>query len=202
MQQTKEVLDRCRGPKIIHFRVNAGPQPKDSWVYDPAHAEGRIVGEACHFIDLFHWLTGAEPVRVSARPLGQCPSSTMLEDVTATFEFDDGSVATLLYTAEGSSLLGKERLEIFCDGTAIAMDDYRHLTIRGSQRIDAKSRRPDKGHAAELQHFADAIQGKVSPLLNYCDGIRGTVCCLRIIQSARQTAAVEISPILWMAHPE
>jgi len=192
LRTAKEVLDGCRGPKMIHYRVNAGAASRDSWVYDPAHAEGRIVGEACHFVDLFYWLIGAEPVSVSAHGLDECLSSTRIEDVTATFDFADGSVATLLYTAQGSPLLGKERIEIFCDGTAIAMDDYRRLTVRGARRIDAKSRRPDKGHDAELQHFADAIQGLVLPAVTYKDGVRAAVCCLRMIESARVAGAAGI----------
>ena len=183
--QAKDVLDTCHGPKMIHYRVNAGAMAKDEWVYDPEHAAGRIVGEACHFVDLFRYLIGAEPVSVSAHCLGPCPSATRLEDVTATFEFSDESTATLQYTAKGSSLLGKERLEVFCDGTAIMIDDFKRLTIRGKLRVDVKHRRPDKGHAAELEHFADVLMGRTQPLITLQDGIVATMCCLKLIDSAR-----------------
>ncbi len=59
VRTVKEIIDTCSGPKIIHYRVNAGPLPKDNWVYDPAYAAGRIIGEGCHFIDLMTWLTGS-----------------------------------------------------------------------------------------------------------------------------------------------
>ena len=140
-------------------------------------------------------LTGSEPVRVTATPLGESSSATRLEDVSALFEFADGSTATLLYTAQGSSLLGKERVEVFCDGTAIAMDDFRQLTVRGKRRIDVKTRHPDKGHAAELQHFTDSILGKAAPEITTRDGLIATLCCIRLIDSARQGEPLSIESI-------
>ena len=192
MQPIQDVLQTCCGPKMISYRVNAGPLPKDDWVYDPVHAAGRIVGEACHFVDLFHWLTGAEPIRVSAHALGNCTNSTTLEDVAATFEFSDGSIASLLYTAAGSSRFPKERLEVFCDGTTVALDDFHSLTIRGKKRIDVRHRRADKGHAAELTHFADAVLGKAPPQTTHLDGIRATICCLKLLDSVKSGQPQEI----------
>jgi len=195
VRQLHDVLAECHGPKMIQYRVNAGSLPQDSWIYDPVHAAGRLIGEACHFIDLFRMLTGSEPVRVTATPLGESSSATRLEDVSALFEFADGSTATLLYTAQGSSLLGKERVEVFCDGTAIAMDDFRQLTVRGKRRIDVKTRHPDKGHAAELQHFTDSILGKAAPEITTRDGLIATLCCIRLIDSARQGEPLSIESI-------
>lgn len=192
MRTVKEVLDECRGPKMIHFRVNAGPLPHDSWAYDTAHSGGRIIGEGCHFVDLFRWLIGCEPVRVSALAAGGRPASARLEDLCANFEFADGSVASLLYTALGSPLVGKERLEAFCGGTTVVMDNYQRLTVRGIRRIDVKSRRPDKGHGLELQHFADAVTGKTTPEIDYRDGVLATLCCLKIIESARHRVPLDL----------
>jgi len=193
----KNVLDGVSGPKTVHYRVNAGTLPKDDWVYDPAHAEGRIIGEACHFVDLMYWLVGAEPVHVSAQCIGECVSAERLEDVSATITFSDGSVGTLLYTAQGASGFGKERIEVYGGGTSLSLDDFRMLTVRGSQRIDTSRRAADKGHAAELEHFADAIEGKVAPLIDYRDGVRAAVCCLEIVESARRGEARSLDASLW-----
>jgi predicted dehydrogenase/threonine dehydrogenase-like Zn-dependent dehydrogenase len=197
MRPVKETLASCRGPKMIQYRVNAGALPSASWIYDSTQSAGRLVGEACHFIDLFHWLTGAEPVRVSAYALGECPAVVELEDVAAQFELSDGSLASLVYTARGASSFPKERLDVFCDGQAISIDDFRRLTIRGRQRIDMHHRRPDKGHAAELEHFADAIRGQVAPCVSARDGVRATLCCLRMIDSVRRRATLTIDPLHW-----
>ena len=198
LTQVKTVLDGCSGPKLMHYRVNAGALQPDDWIYDPIHSEGRIVGEACHFIDLFHYLTGAEPIRITASQLGEAKSATRLEDLSAIVELSDGSVANLLYTAQGSPLFPKERLEIFCDGTAIALDDYRRLTVRGAQRIDTRSRRIDKGHDLEFNHFVEAIQGNVAPLINYRDGLRATSCCLRLIESAQSGQPMDLDQSQWL----
>lgn len=191
MQQLKPIVDECRGPKMIHYRVNAGALPQGNWIYDREHAEGRLVGEACHFVDLFRWLIGAEPVRVSAQLLGEARDFTRIEDVSATFEFPDGSLATLLYTARGSSLLGKERMEIFSSGAAIVLDDYKQLTVRGPQRIDVKHRRADKGHAQELEHFVRAIRGEEPPAISLHDGLQATRWCLKLREAARDGEPLE-----------
>jgi len=106
-----------------------------------------------------------------------------MEDIFVTFEFSGGSVATILYTAIGSSSFSKERLEIFGDGTSIAMDDFQSLTIRGKQRLDAKNSKGDKGHSEELAHFSSAILGRTKPEITYLDGILGTICSLKIWES-------------------
>jgi len=198
IHRIKDRLKERSGPCMLHYRVNAGPLPKDSWVYDPAHSAGRIVGEACHFVDLFYALIGAEPVSVFAQAMGESPSLTGMEDVTATFQFTDGSVATLLYTAVGTKTFLKERLEIFADGSAIALDDYSHLTMRGKKRLDHRNRRGDKGHHAELAHFAQALRGKESLAVTHYDGIRATVCCLKIFESVKtgERVAIELNELL------
>lgn len=192
MQTAKSILDGTSGPKQITYRVNAGSLPNTSWILDPAQSAGRIIGEACHFVDLFRWIVGSEPVRVSATSTGSAQAAVAIQDVTATFEFPDTSTAVLIYSSLGTSKFGKERLEVFAGGSAIAINDYRTLTVRGASEKDVKHRRIDKGHAEELQHFADAVQGKVEPLIGLRDGIQATMCCLAILESIRTREPVNI----------
>ncbi|MCZ6675714.1 MAG: Gfo/Idh/MocA family oxidoreductase, partial [Candidatus Poribacteria bacterium] len=198
MRQVKDALKSRSGPCMLHYRVNAGPLPEDSWIYDSLHSAGRIVGETCHFVDLFYDLVGAEPVSVFAQAMGESSSLTKMEDVTATFQFADGSVATLLYTAVGTKAFPKERLEIFTDGSVIALDDYRHVTVRGKKRVDRRNRKGDKGHTAELAHFAQALRGEESLAVTHYDGIRATVCCLKIFESVKtgEPVAIELNEFL------
>jgi predicted dehydrogenase/threonine dehydrogenase-like Zn-dependent dehydrogenase len=192
VRKARELLAGRSGPAMLHYRVNAGALPKGHWIYDPAHAAGRIVGEACHFIDLFRHLLGCEPVEVQAQALGVPSSLAGLEDTSAAFRFADGSLATILYTAAGSTSFPKERLEAFFDGTALGLDDYRRLVVRGKRTLDLKSRSGDKGHGAELEHFARALLGSAPLEVTHHDGIRATVCCLRLFESIQLRAAVEI----------
>ncbi len=193
----RQTLADCSGPAVVHYRVNAGALPHDHWTFDAKYAAGRVVGEVCHFIDLIYHLVDSEPVEVSARSLGDCPSIERMEDVTATYRFANGSVATILYASCGHSSFPKERVEVFCDGNAMALDDFQSLTVRGRQRLDQRNRRGDKGHTAEMEHFARAIRGQEPLAIDQRDGIRAAICCLRLFESARQGEPIEIDPALW-----
>lgn len=193
MQRVKHVISPLCGPKMMHFRVNGGHLSPTSWVFDPKHSAGRIIGEACHFVDLFRWLSESEPVKVSAHLLGECQPTHQIQDFSAVIEFADGSIGNLVYTSVGSKPLGKERLEVFCDGTGAVVDDYKNLTIRGAAKVDEKVRRVDKGHNEEFEHFLAAVTGKVQPLITHVDGVQAAMVCLAILESARLGSAIELN---------
>ncbi len=157
--QLKLLLAEVSGPRMFVYRVNAGRLPSDNWIYDPKFGRGRVIGEACHFVDLLYDLVGAEPVSVSAEALAEQTAVCTLEDVSALIRFADGSVANLIYTASGTTIYPKERLEIFCGGNVYVLDDFRQLTVRGFRRRDSKNRSGDKGHVANFSisppHFRD-----------------------------------------------
>ncbi len=192
MVPIKETLSECKGRRVIHYRVNAGPLPKDNWVFDPHYAAGRVIGEVCHFTDLFYYLLDCEPISVFTQSMGEIPSINGLEDISACFKFSDGSIANLIYTALGTTSYAKERLEIFTDGSTLVLDDYKEVTIRGKKYFDTQNKKMDKGHTAELEHFSNAIRGKEPLTITHRDGIRGTVCCLKIFESAKTGEPVDI----------
>lgn len=200
LQQVKSIVTTKQGPKQLYYRVNAGSLPHTSWILDPAQSAGRIIGEACHFIDLFRWLVGDEPIRVTAVTTGVHKADHEIQDVNAIFEFPDHSTATLLYSSIGTSKFPKERLELFTGGLAIAMDDFRELVSKGGASLDIKHRRIDKGHHAELEHFADVIQGKIKPLITIDDGVQATVCCLAVLESIRTGKSIEIENLASTFH--
>lgn len=193
MQRTKELMRGRGGPATLGYRVTAGAMPKEDWIYDAQQAAGRLVGEACHFIDLLYWLVGSEIVSVFAQPVGPVGSLASLEDVVATLAFADGSTASLIYTALGNRKLGKERIEVFWDGNALVMDDFYQLSMQGRQTVSEKNAAGDKGHGAELAHFAQVVRGQKASEINYLDGIRGTIGALRIYDSAVAGAPLAMS---------
>ncbi|GAB6188089.1 bi-domain-containing oxidoreductase [Thermopirellula anaerolimosa] len=145
-----------RGPLRITYRVNAGTIPADHWLADPAEG-GRVIGEACHFVDLICYWTGAKPVAVSAEPTeGGDPRN----ETQAVFRFSDGSVGHLMYTALGPAGWSKERIEAVAGGRAAVLEDFRSLELidtDGSRR----RRRPwnaDKGHHAMLEAWLSAVR--------------------------------------------
>ncbi|HYW08207.1 MAG TPA: bi-domain-containing oxidoreductase [Longimicrobium sp.] len=151
------VLAGRAGPLMASFRVNAGALPPSHWVHGP-EGGGRNVGEACHFYDWLGWLTGARVTSVAAQRARHAHARETGDDFTASLAFDDGSVATLLYTALGSPLHPKERVEIFAEGRVLTLDDWRELTLSGARAPLLRSRAADKGHRAEMAAFVGAIR--------------------------------------------
>ncbi|MDZ4064218.1 MAG: Gfo/Idh/MocA family oxidoreductase [Coriobacteriia bacterium] len=147
-------------PMIINYRMNAGYIPLDHWVHGP-EGGGRNRGEACHIYDLFAFLTGAEVRDVQARAIVPATGYYAASDnFVATLSFADGSVATLTYTALGSTEHPKEQLEIFVDGVVVSLDDYRSLSVAGGKEKPLATRAADKGQKEELLAFARAIKGQ------------------------------------------
>ena len=151
----KEHLAGC-GPLTVHYRCNAGRVSPDHWLA-AAEEGGRIIGEACHFLDFFAFLTDAPPRKVYA----VCPGDqTNVDQAQITTEYADGSLCQLLYTSEGPSSFGKERVEAFAGGNVGVLEDFRNLYL---VRSDGKRKRhrlfqADKGHAAELAAFVRAVR--------------------------------------------
>ncbi len=159
MQTIKKELKKRSTPIVVHYRMNAGFIPKQHWIQTDVGA-GRIIGEACHIMDLFCFLTDAQPQSISVETIGNTASNLCKTDnVSIQISFADGSLCTLLYTALGSSQLSKERMELFFDGKAIVMDDYKTLTGYGLPKsFNQKTMSPDKGHQALLDQFFAAVR--------------------------------------------
>lgn len=152
------------GPLSIVATVNAGPIPRDHWTQDPAVGGGRIVGEACHFLDLCRSLAATAITGVSvaaARDAGGRP----VDDIAhLSVSFADGSTAVVHYLASGARAFPKERIECFWDGRTVAIDNWRRLRRFGVPGpLWERPRGMDKGHAAELRAWMDAVRGGGAP---------------------------------------
>jgi len=120
----KTVLERRSNPMIINYRMNAGYIPLDHWVHSN-EGGGRNIGEGCHIYDLFTHFTGSRVLEVSAQSIHPSTSHYSNRDnFVATMSFEDGSVATLTYTALGHKSHPKESVEIFVDGKVLSINDY------------------------------------------------------------------------------
>lgn len=143
-------------PLSVHYRVNAGTIPPEHWVADPAEG-GRIIGEGCHFLDFFAFLTDSEPVSVDRIFVDRSSP----DDVQLLVTYADGSVCHLTYTTTGAKVTSKERVEVFGGGRSGILDDFRSLQLdTGSKRVTNQKSRfsQDKGHAAELTLFIEAVR--------------------------------------------
>ena len=128
----KSLLAGAIEPKVFVMTVNAGAIPSSHWTQDPEVGGGRIVGEGCHFVDLLRFLAGSPITDVQARSVGGSPSDGIRNDkVTITLSFGDGSMGTIHYLANGNKSFPKERLEVFCGGRILVLDNFRRLTGYG-----------------------------------------------------------------------
>lgn len=150
-------------PKAINMRMNAGTVPPDHWVHDPEVGGGRIVGEACHFIDLAMYIAGSKITSVSAKKL-EDPNGLM-DTAVISLNFENGSVAAISYFSNGSKALPKEYIEVFSNNKVYIIEDFLKLKEYDSAERESKLSGQDKGHAKELELFVDAIKnGKDSPI--------------------------------------
>lgn len=155
VQKMKSLLSSVSGPKAVVMTVNAGAIPADHWTQDQEVGGGRIVGEACHFIDLLRFLVG-ESIVSFQRAVMEAPRQ---DTVTLQLAFADGSIATVHYFANGSRAFPKERIEVFAGGRVLQLDNYRKLTGFGWPGFSTmKLWRQDKGQRACALAFVDAIQ--------------------------------------------
>ncbi|MFH0794149.1 MAG: Gfo/Idh/MocA family oxidoreductase [bacterium] len=157
-QRAKALLSKRSGPVIINYRMNAGYLPPDHWTQGP-EGGGRIVGEACHIFDLFDFLCGARPRTLHGAAIDpQGKYFSPRDNCSITVEYEDGSVATLLYTSMGAPEYPKEEADIYFDRKQLRLVDYKALEVYGSATSGWSSRTADKGHLEELQVFAKHIR--------------------------------------------
>lgn len=167
VQKMKTLLNSVKEPKSFIMTMNAGAIPADHWTQDNTVGGGRIIGEACHFIDLMRYLAGSEIVSVQARRMGDNAHQAITEDKAAIIlGFADGSFGTIHYFANGSSSFPKERIEVFAAGRVLQLDNFLKLKGFGWPGFSKMNLwRQDKGQAACCQAFLSAIKdGKACPI--------------------------------------
>lgn len=187
VQHALQALSGASGPKLMLYRVNAGFKPADHWVFDPVEGGGRIVGEACHFIDLLTYLVSAEPVKVwAASPKGMGAEYVPYDTMTIGLEFEDGSIGQIVYAGNGDGGFPKERLEVFAGKSVVCIDDYRTTSVYGVPGVkNLETKTADKGHSACIEGFTSAILGRHPLRGDVRDGARGTIVALAAIEAAR-----------------
>ena len=154
LQQAKAALQPRSGPLMMLYRINAGAIPGDSWVQRD-EGGGRILGEACHFVDSLTYLCGSLPVEVQATA-----AEGHADAVSAILRFADGSVGTIVYSSLGDPSLPKEYLEAFASGRAVTLDDFAALTIHSGGKSKTVKQAQDKGQSALVAAFLEAAKGK------------------------------------------
>jgi predicted dehydrogenase len=191
--EQKRQLSRRTGPAVINCRVNSPGISGSYWMADPAIG-GAILGEACHFTDLFCWLLDQEPRDVSAFSLPTGVVDPIGENnITAVFRFADGSIASLAYCTVGSRTSGGERVEVFAPAVAAQTENFKRLDIQAAS-VQSKSKMfADKGYAEQMRAFVGAIRSGTPPEAGVREGARSTIMCLRMLEAARTLERCDVA---------
>ncbi|ELR63768.1 putative zinc-binding dehydrogenase [Photobacterium marinum] len=163
----KELLSSVKGPKTFIMTMNAGDIPAEHWTQDPNVGGGRIIGEACHYIDLMRHLAGCKITGFNAMCMGDAPGVAVREDkASITLSFEDGSIGTIHYFANGGKAFPKERIEVFANDAVLQLDNFRKLIGFGWKGFTKqKLMSQDKGQDNCSKAFIESIQqGKPSPI--------------------------------------
>ncbi len=180
----KKELGTDKVPAVYDFIANAGYIPKDHWVHDEAAGGGRILGEACHFVDLLQFLDGSEleDLRITAAKNDAYP---MRDNVLITLRFASGAVGNIVYSSMGSRKYPKEQLRVFSGGSVYEMDNFIRLRRYKSSRTVRERLKQDKGFRAEYEYIARVLRGEEQNT-TIKDAFRGQELLIRAMQRVKE----------------
>ena len=180
-----------QGPLAVNCLINAGFIPADSWMQDMELGGGRIVGEACHFVDLCNFITGSLPVSVYAVSL---PTPEHLHDtVSISLTYENGSIATINYFANGDKSLPKERIQVFGGGSAAVLDDFRLLSVYAAgKRTDKKLLSQNKGQKTAVHSFIESARNGGTAPIFFDDLYSTSLTTFAALESLRTCAPVSL----------
>jgi len=179
-------LDSKSGPKFIVMRVNAGQVPADSWI-QADEGGGRILGEACHFVDLARHLIGAAIVSVQADAGG-----AGCDDAAITLRFADGSLASIAYTSLGDASVSKERIEAYGGGGVYVIDNFRSATFTENGKTKTSSGGQDKGFRGSLAAFVNAVKSGGPAPIDEAELIETSLATIAVMQSLRDGRRIDL----------
>jgi predicted dehydrogenase/threonine dehydrogenase-like Zn-dependent dehydrogenase len=177
------------GTMSILYRINAGHIPGDTWVQDMEIGGGRIIGEACHFIDYLTWLNGSLPVSVFASAL---PDSGGRNDtVNINIAFENGSTGVIAYYANGPRSMPKEYIEVFHNGSSGVINNFKELSLFGKSKRKKKLLNLDKGQKAMVKQFLNSIQTG-TPLIPFEEIVSVTKATFTVLESIKTGQVIKL----------
>ncbi len=189
IQKMKKLLGTA--PMNIIATMNAGNIPSNSWVHDMKTGGGRIIGEACHFIDLIGFLTGSKVKAVCLTAMGINPSENT-DNASILLKYENGSTGAINYFSNGSKAYSKERVEVYSQDRTLIMDNFRITTGYGFKGFSDLKTKMDKGHKAQFALLIQNILHGGPSLIPFDELMRTTKVSFAAIKSLKQNEWVEI----------
>ena len=185
IRQIKREMKTDQIPAVYDFIGNAGFIPKDHWVHDEAAGGGRILGEACHFVDLIQYLDGShlEDLTVTAASNNAYP---MNDNVLITLRFASGAIGNIVYSSMGSKKYPKEQLRVLSNGSVYEMDNFIRLKKYGSTKSVKEKLKQDKGVHAEYEYICKVLRGQEKNTV-IADAFRGQELLIKAMQKVKES---------------
>jgi predicted dehydrogenase len=187
----RDVLSSREGAASLIYRINAGQIPSSHWVHDPVEGGGRILGEVCHFVDFAQHILGGRFRSVFAQHLRGGDPALERENVHIQLLCENGSAATIVYSANGDAAMEKERIEILKGGLSIVIEDFRRGWSFWENRRRKASARPGKGHSQEVVAFLEAITSGSPAPIPFDEIIHTTRATFAILESLNKGLPID-----------
>lgn len=179
-------------PMNVIATMNAGNIPANVWVHDMKVGGGRIIGEACHFMDLITYLTGSKIKAVCMNAMGVNPQENT-DSASILLQYDNGSTGVINYFANGSKSYSKERVEVYSQERTLVMDNFRTTKGYGFKGFSKLKTKLDKGHKNQFHSLVKAIQQGGAPLIPMDELVNTTKASFAAIESLKTRSWIEIN---------
>lgn len=190
-QKAKSLIGEAGADLNMIATMNAGFIPKDVWVQDMKVGGGRIIGEACHFIDLMQFFSGSKVIAVVMNGLGVHPEENT-DNAIITLRFENGAQGVIHYFSNGSKSYPKERIELYTQSRTLVIDNFRKLSGYGFGRFTSLRAGLDKGHRAQFKRLVENIKTSGQPLIPFEDIINTTRASFAALESLRSGTWVQL----------
>jgi predicted dehydrogenase len=192
IQAIKKAIGQNPGQLNIVATMNAGAIPSNVWVHDLQVGGGRIIGEACHYLDLCVYLAGSEIVSVCMNSMGENPQENT-DNASILLKFKNGSNAVVNYFANGAKSYSKEKVEVYSQERVFVMDNFRSTKAFGAKGFKNLKTKIDKGHKAQFHEYIKRIKDGGEPLIPLNEIVNVTKASFAAIQSLKEKRWIEIT---------
>ena len=178
-------------PMNVIATMNAGNIPASVWVHDMKVGGGRILGEACHYVDLISYLTGSKVESVLMSAMGTNPADET-DNAVIILKYENGSQGVINYFANGHKSYSKERIEVYSQGRTLIVDNFRKLSAYGF-KSGGFSKSQDKGHTEQFRLFIESLKQGGKELIPFDSVMNTTFATLATLESLKTGNWVKVN---------